>query len=340
MRTLPRLLLASAGVLMLTAAYYKINSPSVMTDAAKHFLASLPADQKARATFSFSDEERFNWHFIPRVRKGLAFREMAPGPRQLAHALLAAGLSQQGVIKADTVMSLDQVLKEIEVNPVNERDPEKYYFSIFGEPSETGTWAYRVEGHHLALNFTIVNGHVASTPSFFGANPAEVRGTSRDGLRTLAREEDLGRALVKSLTDPQRTIAIVDKEAYKDIITMASRKAAIEGKPSGLPFAKLTPKQRELLENLVAEYANDFPPTIADARMEQFKKSESGLYFAWAGGLEKGDPHYYRIQTPSFLIEYDDTQNNANHIHSVWRDYEGDFGTDLLGEHYQSSHKH
>jgi hypothetical protein len=340
MRMLPRLLLASAGILMLTAAYYKINSPSVMTDAAKAFLASLPPDQKARATFAFTDEERFNWHFIPRVRKGLAFREMSPGPRQLAHALLAAGLSQQGVIKADTVMSLDQVLKEIEVNPVNERDPEKYYFSIFGEPSETGTWAYRVEGHHLALNFTIVKGKVASTPSFFGANPAEVRGTSRNGLRTLAREEDLGRAVVKSLTDAQRTIAIVDKEAYKDIITMASRKAAIEGKPSGLPFAKLTPKQREILESLVAEYANDFPAPIAEARMKQFRDSENGLYFAWAGGIEKGDPHYYRIQTPIFLIEYDDTQNNANHIHSVWRDYEGDFGTDLLGEHYQTSHKH
>ena len=125
MRTLPRLLLASAGVLMLTAAYYKINSPNVMADAANHFLASLPPDQRARASFAFTDEERFNWHFIPRVRKGLAFREMGPGPRQLAHALLAAGLSQQGVIKADTVMSLDQVLKEIEVNPTNERDPAR-----------------------------------------------------------------------------------------------------------------------------------------------------------------------------------------------------------------------
>jgi hypothetical protein len=340
MRLLPRFLIASAGIFMLTAAYYKINSPSVMTDAAKAFLASLPADQKTRATFPFNDEERFNWHFIPRVRKGLAFREMGPGPRQLAHALLAAGLSQQGVIKADTIMSLDQVLKEIEVNPTNERDPEKYYFSIFGEPSETGTWAYRVEGHHLALNFTIVKGHVASTPSFFGANPAEVRGTkTRDGLRALKREEDLGRELVKSLTDPQRTIAIVDKEAYKDIITMASRKAAIEGKPSGLPYAKLTPKQREILENLVAEYAGDFPGQIADARMEQYRKSQSGLYFAWAGGVEKGNPHYYRIQTPVFLIEYDDTQNEANHIHSVWRDFEGDFGVDLLGDHYQNSHK-
>jgi hypothetical protein len=340
MRLLPRLLLASAGILMLSAAYYKINSPSVMSDAAKAFLASLPPDQKARATFAMADEERFNWHFIPRVRKGLAFREMSAGPRQLAHALLAAGLSQQGAIKADTVMSLDQVLKEIEVNPTNERDPEKYYFSIFGEPSETGTWAYRVEGHHLALNFTIVKGHVASTPSFFGANPAEVRGTSRNGLRTLAREEDLGRDLVKALSDAQRAVAIVDKTAYKDIITMASRKAAIEGKPSGLPYAKMNAKQREALDALVAEYANDFPPTIAEARMEQYHKSQSGLYFAWAGGIEKGNPHYYRIQTPTFLIEYDDTQNEANHIHSVWRDYEGDFGVDLLADHYQTSHKH
>jgi hypothetical protein len=340
MRLLPRLLLASAGILMLSAAYYKINSPSVMSDAAKAFLASLPPDQKARATFAMADEERFNWHFIPRVRKGLAFREMSPGPRQLAHALLAAGLSQQGVIKADTVMSLDQVLKEIEVNPTNERDPEKYYFSIFGEPSETGTWGYRVEGHHLALNFTIVKGHVASTPSFFGANPAEVRGTSRNGLRTLAREEDLGRDLVKALSDAQRAVAIVDKTAYKDIITMASRKAAIEGKPSGLPYAKMNAKQREALDALVAEYAYDFPPTIAEARMEQYHKSQSGLYFAWAGGIEKGNPHYYRIQTPTFLIEYDDTQNEANHIHSVWRDYEGDFGVDLLADHYQTSHKH
>lgn len=340
MRLVPRFLLASAGIVMLTAAYYRINSPSMMADAAKAFLASLPPDLKARAMFSFTDEERFNWHFIPRVRKGVAFREMGPGPRQLAHALLAAGLSQQGVIKADTVMSLDQVLKEIEVNPTNERDPEKYYFSVFGEPSETGTWGYRVEGHHLALNFTIVNGHVASTPSFFGANPAEVRGTSRNGLRTLAREEDLGRALVKSLTDAQRTTAIVDKTAYKDILTMNSRKAALEGKPSGLPFAKLTAHQRGILDSLIAEYAGDFPAPLADGRMEQYHKSQSNLLFAWAGGVEKGDPHYYRIQTPVFLIEFDDTQNNANHIHSVWRDYNGDFGVDLLADHYKTSHTH
>jgi hypothetical protein len=219
-----------------------------------------------------------------------------------------------------------------------ERDPENYYVSIFGEPAESGTWGYRFEGHHVAMNFTIVNGHVASSPNFFGANPAEVKQGPRAGLRALPREEDLGRELVKSLTEAQRAVAIVDKTAYPDIITMASRKAAITGQPNGIAFSKLTAKQREILSELIAEYANNFPGPIADGRMEQFHKTQNNLFFAWAGGIEKGDPHYYRVQTPAFLIEYDDTQNNANHIHAVWRDIEGDFGTDLLAEHYKSSH--
>ena len=335
-----RALLVPLAVLMLSAAYYHINSPVVMADAAKAFLTSLTAEQKARVTFPFTDqEERLNWHFIPRERKGLALREMTSEQKQLANALLAAGLSQQGVIKAHTIMSLDQVLKEMEKGKGPERDPEKYYVSVFGEPAETGTWGYRVEGHHVSLNFTIVNGRVASSPNFFGANPAEVREGPRAGLRALKREEDLGRELVKSLTDAQRAIAIVDPKAYPDIFTMASRKAALTGQPNGLPYAKLTAKQREILLELVGEYAGNFPAPIAEARMEKFKKSEAGLYFAWAGGIERGDPHYYRIQTPAILIEYDDTQNNANHIHSVWRDYEGDFGLDLLADHYKASHK-
>src|SRR5262249_39654316 len=129
------------------------------------------------------------------------------------------------------------------------------------------------------------------------------------------------------------------KTAYKDILTMASRKAAIEGQPSGLPFAKLTAKQKDILNELIGEYAGNFPQPLADARIEQYHKSQNTLFFAWAGGIEKGQPHYYRVQTPAFLIEYDDTQNDANHIHSVWRDFEGDFGLDLLGEHYRASHK-
>ena len=333
-----RLILAAAVLPLLIAAYYRVNSPAVMTTAARAFLASLTPELRARATFPFKDDERMDWHFIPKPRKGVPLRDMSTDQKQLANALLAAGLSQQGVIKAHTIMSLDAILKEMEQGKGPERDPENYYVTIFGEPAETGTWAYRFEGHHVAMNFTIVNGRVASSPNFFGANPAEVKQGPRAGLRALPREEDLGRELVKSLTDSQKAVAIVDKKAYPDILTMASRKAALAGQPNGIPFSKLTAKQREILGDLIGEYANNFPGPIADARMEQFHKTQNNLFFAWAGGIEKGEPHYYRIQTPAFLIEYDDTQNNANHIHSVWRDFDGDFGMDLLGEHYRASH--
>jgi hypothetical protein len=264
---------------------------------------------------------------------------MTSAQKHLAEALLSAGLSQQGIIKAHTIMSLDQVLKEMEHGTGPERDPEKYYVSIFGEPADHGTWGYRFEGHHLSLNFTVVEGRIASSPNFFGANPAEVRQGTRAGLRTLAREEDLGREFVKSLDDGQRATAVVDKTAPKDIITFDSRKAALNGQPSGLPFSRLNAKQKQLLTDLVSEYANNLAPEIAGTRMEQFRKSQDKLFFAWAGGIERNQPHYYRIQTPIFLIEYDDTQNEANHIHSVWRDFEGDFGLDLLAQHYQASHR-
>jgi Protein of unknown function (DUF3500) len=339
MRSLTRFALIASALGLLTAAYERIHSTSVMTDAARAYLASLTPEQRARTTFPFSADERMNWHFIPIERKGVALREMTSEQKHLAEALLSAGLSQRGVIKAHTIMSLDQVLKDVEKGKGPERDPEKYYVSIFGEPSEQGTWGYRFEGHHVSLNFTVANGHIASSPNFFGANPAEVKEGPRAGLRALKREEDLGRDVVKSLTDAQRAIAIVDKTAPKDIITFDTRKAALTGQPNGLPFSKMTAKQKELLTDLVSEYAENFPPQIAEARLDQFKKAQGNLFFAWSGGIEKGDPHYYRVQASTFLIEFDDTQNNANHIHSVWRDFDGDFGLDLLAQHYQASHR-
>lgn len=336
-----RILLIASSFALLTAAYERIQSISTMTDAAKAYLAALTPEQRARTQFSMNADERQNWHFIPledpKPRKGVPLREMTSAQKHLAEALLAAGLSQQGIIKAHTIMSLDQVLKEMEKGSGPERDPEKYYVSIFGDPTEHGTWGYRFEGHHLSFNFTIVNGHIASSPSFFGANPAEVKTGPRAGLRALKREEDLGREMIKSLTDAQRAIAIVDKTAYKDIITFDTRKAALNGQPNGLPFSKMTPKQREAMTALVTEYAENFPPQIAQMRLDQYHKTQGNLFFAWSGGIEKGEPHYYRIQTPAFLIEYDDTQNDANHIHTVWRDWDGDFGLDLLAQHYQSS---
>jgi len=310
-----------------------------MTDAARAYLASLTPEERARGTFPYSSDERLNWHFVPIERKGVALREMTTAQKHLAEALFSAGLSQRGVIKAHTIMSLEQVLKDTEKGTGPERDPEKYYVSIFGEPSEQGTWGYRYEGHHISMNFTVTNGRIASSPNFFGANPAEVKEGPRTGLRALKREEDLGRALVKSLTDGERAIAIVDKTAPKDIITFDSRKAALTGQPNGLPFSKMTAAQKEILTDLVGEYASNFPDQIATYRMDQFKKSQANSYFAWAGGTEKGEPYYYRVQTPTFLIELDDTQNNANHIHSVWRDFDGDFGLDLLAQHYQASHR-
>ncbi|HKW96730.1 MAG TPA: DUF3500 domain-containing protein [Bryobacteraceae bacterium] len=344
---LVRLAALSAGAILLTSAYYRIETSNVMVQAARHFLDSLTPEQRAKATFSFQDEERLNWHYIPRVRKGLPLLEMTPPQKQLAHALLATGLSQQGYIKAVSIMSLEDVLGMLEAAapaPANgqrmERNPEKYYFSVFGEPSNTATWGFRVEGHHVSQNFTVVNGKVADTPSFFGANPAEVREGPRKGLRILAAEEDLARDLLESLTPEQKKIAIVDPTAYKDILTTASRKAALEGQPSGLSAAKMTHKQTELLAALVSDYAHNVPEQLAQVRMEQLKKAGTNLYFAWAGAVERGGPHYYRVQAPAFLIEYDNTQNGANHIHSVWRDYNGDFGLDLLAMHYQTSHDH
>ena len=332
-----RLAALAIGAILLTSAYYRIDSSTVMTKAAQHFLASLTPEQRAKATFTFQEDERLNWHYIPKERKGLPLLEMSMAQKALAHALLSAGLSQQGYIKAVTIMSLDDVLRIMENDDGNRRNPEKYYFTVFGEPSDTGSWGFRVEGHHLSQNFTVVNGKVADTPSFFGANPAEVREGPRKGLRTLAAEEDLGRDLLESLSPEEKKIAIVTPDAYKDILTEASRKAALAGQPSGLSAAKMSKKQFELLQTLISSYAQNVPEQLAQARMEQLKKAGTNVFFAWAGVEQRGGPHYYRIQTPAFLIEYDNTQNNANHIHSVWRDFNGDFGLDLLAAHYQAS---
>jgi Protein of unknown function (DUF3500) len=337
---LPRLGLIALGTILLTAAYNRTNSASIMTETANRFLNSLTPEQKAKATFQLGDEERMHWFYVPIERKGLTLKEMSPYQQRLASALLASGLSQTGYIKAMTIMSLEDVLKMMEKdNPPGRRDPEKYYFSIFGTPSDTAAWGYRVEGHHLSQNYTVVNGHVVDAPSFFGDNPAEVRVGPRAGLRTLAAEEDLARDLIKSLDPAQQKTAIVDPKAPADILTTNSRKAALAGSPNGILASKLTAAQFGKLQALLDEYVNNVPGTVAQAREEQIRKAGKNIWFAWLGGVNKGDPHYYRIQTASFLIEYDDTQDGANHIHSVWRDFNGDWGEDLLKDHYQAAHR-
>jgi hypothetical protein len=313
-------------------------SCSLLVETATRFLAALGPDQRAKATFKFEDDERMNWHFIPKERKGLPLREMAPYQKHLASALLSAGLSQTGYIKAVTIMSLEEVLRMIENASDEYRNPEKYYFSIFGTPSETEAWGYRIEGHHLSQNYTVVNGKVVDGPSFFGANPAELRQGPRKGLRTLAAEDDLGFRLLQSLDSAQRKIAIVEPTAYKDILTAASRKAALNGQPSGFSASSMNAKQFDGLMALTYEFARNVPGSLAERREEQIRAAEKNIYFAWSGGIDQGEPHYFRVQTTSFLIELDDTQDQANHIHSVWRDLNGDFGADLLKLHYDAHH--
>ncbi len=320
------------------SAYHRTDSVSVITQAANHFLDSLTPEQKATAMIAFDSDERQNWFYTPVPRKGLQVREMSPYQKRLAAALLAAGLSQQGYIKAETIMSLEDVLRIAEKDDGERRNPEKYYFSIFGAPSDSKPWGYRVEGHHVSQNYTVMGGKIADTPSFFGSNPREVRVGPRKGLRVLAQEEDLGRAFMESLTPDQQKVAIVDKEAYKDILTTNSRQAALKGQPSGLPASKLNDKQFGLLTDLLNMYADNMPEQLSLARMQQVKAVGKNIYFAWAGVVEVGGPHYYRVQSPTFLVEYDCTQDNANHIHSVWRDFNGDWGMDVLKEHYHTSH--
>src|SRR5438132_6346065 len=225
---------------------HRVHAAPLVTECASRFLAALDANQRGKASFPFDIDERMNWHFIPRERKGLPLREMTGYQKHLASALLASGLSQTGYIKAVTIMSLEEVLRIVENDSGEHRDPEKYYFSVFGTPSDHGTWGYRVEGHHLSQNYTVVNGKIIDGPSFFGANPAEVRQGPRKGLRTLPGEDDFGFELITALDEPDRKIAIVNPTAYKDILTSASRKAALEGQPSGVSASKMNAKQFDI----------------------------------------------------------------------------------------------
>jgi hypothetical protein len=311
-----------------------------MATEAEHFLAELGPEQQERASFFFNDAERFNWHYIPRKREGISFREMTPAQRKLATGLLASGLSRAGILKAMNIMVLDQVLYEIQ-NQNRTRDPDAYYFTVFSQPSATEDWGWRVEGHHLSLNYAIHQGRVvSSTPSFWGADPAEVRSGRHRGLRPLAHEEDWARRLLHSFEGDRRKKVVINVEAPRDIITGTSRKAE-PGTPRGIGVAEMNPEQVNALMELIQEYAHRLRPELAEMELDELRKAGiEKIHFAWAGGTESGQPHYYRIQGPTFLIEYDNTQRNANHIHTVWRDLQNDFGEDTLAEHYAESTHH
>ena len=315
-----------------------------MTDAAQRFLDGLSDEQRAKATFPFVGDERYFWHYTPIDRNGLPIKEMDGTQRETAFALMATGLSEAGNRTARQIIDLEPILKEAERlegrtnTPI--RDSERYWFSIFGTPGSSEPWAWRVGGHHIGISFTIVDSdYVAATPLFFGANPVEVRHEPHLGMRTLLEEEDLARRLLGSLDDDQKSVAIVRSVAPDDILTENFRKVDPDLPPDGIRYADLSGEQRGHLVDLVRHYVTRATDEVSDGAWTGIERAGlDSVGFAWAGPEARGEGHYYAVKGSSFLIEYDNTQNDANHIHSVWRDYENDWGEDLLAAHYAATH--
>lgn len=315
-------------------------SGKAMTEAASAFLASLTPAQQQQAKFGYDDPERLNWHFIPRVRKGLPIRELEGEALKKAHALLQASLSPAGYSQALEIMSLEEVLYLLEPGDRAERrerrDPKKYYFSVFGTPEMTGTWGWRIEGHHISLNFVVQNGRVvSSTPEFFGANPGSINAGPGRSIRVLAPEEDLARQLLKSCSPEQLKVVWVDKAAPDDLrgggpaFGAAAEHMSAQAQntaPVGLVAKDMTADQKQLLAQLMSEYLKNMPADVEQTRRGEVNAAGlDKIYFAWWGDQERDQRHYYRVQGPTFVIEYNNTQNQANHVHSMWRQLAGDF---------------
>ena len=310
---------------------------SRMARACTEFLESLGPDQRATASYPYLDGERVFWYYAPLNRHGLPLRDMDPPQRELAHAILASGLAERAYEQARKIIDLETHLGEIEREEGSEtwvRDPELYYFTVFGEPGGDAPWGWRAEGHHVALNFSIWGDRVISmTPLFLGSNPAEVRKGPHAGRRILGAVEDLAFELMESLDAGQRSRAVLYDKAPRDILTFSAIRASLP-EEQGVPASKLSDSQRAMLMALVTEYVRRVPEELSQEKLASLKEEDlDRLHVAWGGPIARGVGHYYRIHGGSFLVEFDNQQNGANHIHSVWRDVDNDFATDVLRDH-------
>jgi hypothetical protein len=328
----------------LSVSYRAKATARAMADAANRFLDSLNDAQRDAATFPFAGDERFIWNYRPTPRNGLRLMNMTREQQALALALLDAGLSERSAAEARWIMELDGILREHERAEGRVfqgwRDAEYYWFSIFGTPGGTDPWGWRAGGHHIGLHFTIVGGDmVASTPCFLGANPSQVRIGPHTGKRALPAEEDLPRALVQSLTGADAEKAIFSADAPPDIMTDAYRSLDRFILPRGLSYGAMSGEQRDKLVGIVKHYVGRTADELASQEWDKIERAGlDGVTFAWGGPVEKGAGHYYAIQGPTFIVEYDNTQNDSNHIHSVWRTFDGDWGEDILAQHYAQNH--
>jgi Protein of unknown function (DUF3500) len=309
-----------------------------MAAAAQAWLQSLDETQQRQAIYPVDSAERENWHFVPKGRNGLPLKAMNATQSRLARELVATGLSQRGLLTTDAIIALEDVL--FAMSGSAHRDRGLYCFTVFGPPDPHGTWGWRLEGHHLSINFLVADGEkVSVTPMFFGSNPAEVRiEHAQKGQRALAAEQDQGRALLLALDDAQRRVALIADQAPGDILTGNDREAKL-ARPAGLAYAQMTIAQQAQLRALVEVYSGRLRPELAAAELQKIAdRGWDSVHFAWAGGSRPGQAHYYRIHGPDFVIEYDNIQDDGNHIHTSWRRFDGDFGRDLLREHHQRAH--
>ena len=316
-----------------------------MAAAASAFLASLRTEQRQAATAPFDVPDHRDWTYLPGPRPGLALADMDDRQRGLAMDLLGTGFSEPGLGEAHAIMALEAILRELEreagLDGWQRRNPTSYWLRVLGDPGGAGPWAWRVNGHHLAAHLTVVGDTVAATPQFFGANPAMVPSGPHAGLRTLPDAEDLGRALLGALDPDRRAVAVVSSVAPDDVLTRHDPAADPGRVPRGLAYADMTAPQQELLTSLVRHYLGRVTPEVGDAAwLEVVDAGLEPVTFSWAGSDQRGigNAHYYSVAGPTFLLEYDNTQNNANHIHSVWRDLRHDWGEDLLAAHYAAQH--
>ena len=339
-----------------------------MTEAALAFVDSLESDRREQASFALDDTtERTDWAYFPRRHKGIGLIDMTPKQQKAAHALIAGSLSLPAYAKVCSIMALESVLNLLEERRIDAvRDPGRYFLSIFGSPSDAA-WGWRLEGHHVNVNYTLAGGEIiAATPLFLGANPSEVRRGDTSVLRPCAEEEDAGRALLEMLDEGQRAHAVLCDVAPPDFVMMNAplvpdeclppdvagamnprpnpmtdeQKQAVRfqrNSPRGVPGAEMSASQRDALSQLIDIYVDRLPGALVE--VERKRIDVDAVHFAWAGESERRRGHYYRLQGPAFLVEYDNTQDGANHVHAVWRDMERDFGLDALRTHVAGTHK-
>ena len=315
-----------------------------ITAAVRAWLDRLDDGQRAQATFQFETPERYAWAYTPGPREGLAIRGMRPDHRAAAREMVAAAMSSRTAGEVAAIIALETVLGQIEQAEGRSgwlrRDPELYWFAVFGTPDSGSPWSWRIGGHHVAMQVTVADDRViGTTPSFLGANPAVIPSGPSAGASTLPGEEDLARFLLAELTSAERGVAVIGGAAPADILTGIGRHADLRSVPVGVRHADLGAPRQEALERLIQHYVHRVRPEVAEATWERIVAAGLGdVTFAWAGSDAPGRGHYYAVRGPSLVIEYDNTQNGANHIHAVWRDLDHDWGGDLLAEHLATAH--